>query len=128
MGRIRLAVVLSLMLALIAVSAQQPGKVYRVELLSPRPTPFFMNPLVVRMKERGWVEGHDFVLESRYTGGNPEQADEAARELLPRTPRLAVLWDYVPPLTETGEGEAPLNELKRGARQLGVTVVMGSSS
>ena len=53
---------------------------------------------------------------------------EILKQLLPSTPRLAVRWGYVPPVTEAGEGEAPLNELKRGARQLGVTVVMGSSS
>jgi putative tryptophan/tyrosine transport system substrate-binding protein len=47
---------------------------------------------------------------------------EILKELLPRTFRLAVLWGYVPPVTEAGEGEALLNELKRGARQLGVTV------
>jgi putative ABC transport system substrate-binding protein len=198
MRRIGLAVVLtlSLNLAPLAAQAQQPGKVYRVGLLAPLPAPFFTDPFVARMKELGWVEGHNFILEPRYTGGNPEQADVAARELvqlkvnvivtiitglaaaakratsdipivmaisgypveaglarsyarpggnltgnsayagaelfgkhieilkelLPRMSRLAVLWGYVPPVTEAGEAEAPLNELKRGARQLGVTV------
>jgi len=44
------------------------------------------------------------------------------KTLLPRLRRLAVLWGYVPPFVYVGEGELALDELKRAANALGVTV------
>jgi len=47
---------------------------------------------------------------------------EILKTLLPRMRRLAVLWGYVPPFVYVGEGDLALDELKRAANALGVTL------
>jgi putative ABC transport system substrate-binding protein len=68
-----------LLAAPLAAEAQQAGKVYRVGVLSIAPS---RNPIDVvfetSMKNLGWVEGRNLVLQYRYTGSRPEQFVSAA--------------------------------------------------
>jgi putative ABC transport system substrate-binding protein len=180
----------------LGANAQRGAKVYRIGVLSPVHVQAYMTPFVEGLRELGWVEGRDFMLEYRFSGDTPEGADTAARELaalkvdvivtlvtgnavaakrataetpivmmnsgypvevglaksygrpggnvtgntayagtevfgkhveilktlLPRMRRLAVLWGYVPPFVHPREGELALDELKRAANTLGVTM------
>jgi putative ABC transport system substrate-binding protein len=67
------ALIVSLFLATLAADAQQAGKVYRIGALSDVPNPASA-PLAAAMRELGWVEGQNFIIERR----NAE-----ARERLP---------------------------------------------
>jgi putative ABC transport system substrate-binding protein len=62
-------------------NAQRDGKVYRIGVLFPLPSPVYMTPFVEALRELGWAEGADFALESRFTGDALGGADTAAREL-----------------------------------------------
>jgi putative tryptophan/tyrosine transport system substrate-binding protein len=85
---IGLAVVLalSLILAPLAVEAQQPGKVYRVGVLTNKVT----DPAEARLwqafrsglRERGWIEGQNIVVEFRAAEGNTARLPELAADLV----------------------------------------------
>jgi putative ABC transport system substrate-binding protein len=84
MRLIGLAVVLtlSLILAPLAVEAQEAVKVRRIGVLSPADVPIYMAPFVEGLREHGWVEGRDFTLERRNVATYPGGADAAARDLV----------------------------------------------
>lgn len=77
----------SLLAAPLAAQAQQAGKVYRVGYLSPIPVaergsnPYF-NIFRREMRQRGYVEGQNFVLERRSVEGSPERDSEVVGELV----------------------------------------------
>ena len=67
--------------------AQQPGKIWRVGVLSPRALPAsleldFLGAFPLRMRELGYVEGRNLVIEWRFADGNLERLPELAAELL----------------------------------------------
>jgi ABC-type uncharacterized transport system substrate-binding protein len=70
----------------LAAEAQQPGKVYRVGILGEKAS----DPSEVRlwqvfrmaMRERGWVEGKNLLIESRWAEGNPARLSELAADLV----------------------------------------------
>ena len=73
-----------------AAEAQQPGKVYRIGILTPGPSPSPMqiaerrrnpSPFVSALKELGWLEGKNLVYELRY-GESGDQLNAAAAELV----------------------------------------------
>ena len=73
-----------------AAEAQQPGKVYRIGILTPGPSPSPMqiaerrrnpSPFVSALKQLGWLEGKNLVYEFRY-GESADQLNAAAAELL----------------------------------------------
>ena len=73
----------------LAVEAQQAGKVYKIGLLipAPSPAPGVMPPIILPsfltgMRERGWVEHQGFVLEPRYAEGRVERLPQLASELV----------------------------------------------
>jgi hypothetical protein len=76
MRLIGLAVVLtvSLTLAPLAGEAQQPGKVYRVGTLGIKASDpaegRYWKAFRLGLRERGWIEGENIVLEYRWTEGN----------------------------------------------------------
>ena len=78
-----------LLAAPLGAQAQKAGKVYRIGLLlpAPSPAPGVMPPIIVPsflagMQERGWREGQEFVLEPRYAEGRVERLPELAAELV----------------------------------------------
>jgi len=75
-------------LALLATppsEAQQAGKVYRIGMLWPR-APSQPDPLgdAFRqgMRDHGWVEGQNWVSETRWADGKPERLPALATELV----------------------------------------------
>jgi len=77
---------LGLVAAPLAVEAQQPGKVYRVGILTNQAS----DPAEVRLwqafrsglRERGWIEGQNILIEFRATEGNTARLPELAADLV----------------------------------------------
>jgi len=70
----------------LAVSAQQAGKVFRIGLLVPRTEPeraeqTDLESLRTGLRDLGWVEGKNLVIETRWAGVNPQRQRELATEL-----------------------------------------------
>src|SRR5262249_17279661 len=86
MRRIGLAVVLvSLVLAPLAAGAQQTAKVYRIGVLGTRSATLNTANLGAfrqGLRELGYVEGRDFVIEYRWADGRPERFSGLATELV----------------------------------------------
>jgi len=76
------AVTGGLLAAPLAAEAQQAVKTYRVGFLSPGPAPPITAGLMAALGERGWKAGHNLLVESRFTGGDPQRAETLARELV----------------------------------------------
>jgi len=62
----------------LVVRAQPAGKVFKIGLLLPNaePTPGFREAaevLLAGLRDLGWVEGKNFVMETRWAGLNPER-------------------------------------------------------
>ena len=69
-----------------AVRAQQSGKVFRIGLLVPRTEPeradqIDLEALRTGLRDLGWVEGKNLVIETRWAGVNPQRQRELAAEL-----------------------------------------------
>jgi ABC-type uncharacterized transport system substrate-binding protein len=70
----------------LALRAQQPGKVFRIGLLAPatEPTPggrIDLEALRAGLRDLGWVEGKNLLIEIRWAGVNPQRQRELAAEL-----------------------------------------------
>ena len=70
----------------LAVRAQQAGKVFRIGLLVPATEPapvgqFPIEDLRMGLRDLGWVEGKNFIIETRWAGVSPQRARELAAEL-----------------------------------------------
>ena len=86
MRLIGLALALCLALAPLAVEAQQPGKVYRIGVLTNKAS----DPAEARLwqafrsglQERGWIEGQNILIEFRAAEGNTARLPELAAELV----------------------------------------------
>ena len=70
----------------LAVSAQQAGKVFRIGLLLPVTEPtstvrIELEVLRTGLRDLGWVEGKDLLIETRWAGVNPQRQRELAAEL-----------------------------------------------
>jgi putative ABC transport system substrate-binding protein len=74
-----------LLAAPLAATAQQPGKVYRLGYLS-TPTRQSVQrgveAFVRKLRELGWIEGQNLVIEFRWAEGNVERLPELAAELV----------------------------------------------
>ena len=69
-----------------AVRAQQSGRVFRIGLLVPRTEPeradqIALESLRTGLRDLGWVEGKNLVIETRWPGVNPQRQREFAAEL-----------------------------------------------
>jgi putative ABC transport system substrate-binding protein len=75
----------SLVIAPLAATAQEPGKVYRLGYLS-TPTRQSVErgveAFVRKLREFGWVEGQNLVIEYRWAEGNVERLPELALQLV----------------------------------------------
>ena len=86
-----LAVALALLAAPLAAEAQQAGKVYRIGVLSSggaEQERFLQAALREHLRERGWVEGQNLIVEWRYAEGKYERAAELVNELVRLQPDL----------------------------------------
>src|SRR5712691_2922457 len=74
---------LSLLIAPLTATAQPPGKVYRIGLLSTEPLlASRWDALLDGLRERGYNEGQNLVFERRFSEGNAEQFPEFAAEMV----------------------------------------------
>jgi putative ABC transport system substrate-binding protein len=95
MKALRLFTVVSLSLTVLSSSppalAQPPAKVYRIGVLStagPEQEGFIWTDLRGLLRERGWVEGQNLVIEWRYAEAKYERLPDLASELVRLKPDL----------------------------------------
>ena len=78
---------LSVAVAPLAAEPQHPGKVYRIGYLS-TPTresvEYGLQAFLRKLRELGWVEGHNLIIEYRWAEGNVERLPDLAAELVRR--------------------------------------------
>ena len=88
-----------LLAAPLAAEAQQAGKVYRIGILSLNPidpaSPGILDGFFRGLRERGWMDGKNVILEYRDAGGRADRLRERARELVALNVDLIVA--YGPP-------------------------------
>ena len=85
------SVSLALLLAPPASLAQQPGKVYRIGVLSPsgpEQESTIWPALRGQLREHGWVEGKNLVIDWRYAESKYERLPDLAAELIGLKPDL----------------------------------------
>src|SRR5215471_4217215 len=82
-GRI-ITLALTLLWTLLAADGQPVGTVARVGLLRAGAPDLFIEAFRQGLRDLGWVEGHNVVLEYRFAGGQLEQLPNLAAELVRR--------------------------------------------
>ena len=87
-----------LLAAPLAVEAQQTAKVRTLGILSPysAPTPEQRSrgPIAVKLKELGWIEGHNLVVELAVADGREDRLPELAEKLTRQ--RVDIIWTLGP--------------------------------
>src|SRR4029453_6956235 len=82
-----------LLAAPLAAETQQAGKVRRIGYLSAGPSRLPFDLVFVRgLRERGWVEGQNFVIEARYLAGRQDLFPQAAAEIVGLGADVIVAW------------------------------------
>jgi putative ABC transport system substrate-binding protein len=74
----------------LAAEAQQAAKVYRIVGLWTNPSPQMEDVLWQGLRELGWIEGQNFILERRYAEGRNERHAAHAAELVRLQPDLII--------------------------------------
>ena len=88
---VRVVVVALVLIAPLTALAQQPVKVYRIGVLSstgPEQENFIWADLRGRLRERGYIEGQNLVVEWRYAEGKYDRLPDLAAELAGLKPDL----------------------------------------
>ena len=87
----------AILLAPLAAGAQQAGKVYRIGFLrAGRPPSTFVEGFQQGLRERGYVDGQNVVIEYRFTEGSLDQLPQLAEELVRRNVNV-ILASAAPP-------------------------------
>jgi putative tryptophan/tyrosine transport system substrate-binding protein len=93
----RLLLACAILLAPLAAGAQQAGRVYRIGFLRAGPPPAtFIEALQQGLRELGYIEGQNVVIEYRFTEGGVDQLPQLAEELV-RHPVDVILASAAPP-------------------------------
>lgn len=100
--RTLLAGAVGLLAAPLAVNAQPAAKTYRVGLLAGGSPPSHRAPLTEALRELGYVEGQNLLIESRYAEGRPESLPSLAAELLRL--KVDVIVTVTTPATAAAKG------------------------
>ena len=82
-----LVLLIGLLVAPLATEAQQSGRVYRVGYLSTPTRESVEHGLAAflrTLRELGWIEGQNLIIEYRWAEGNVEQLPDLAAELVHR--------------------------------------------
>jgi putative tryptophan/tyrosine transport system substrate-binding protein len=66
----------------LAARAQHPGKTWRIAFIAHVPTIIYEEPLFDDLRELGYVEGQNIIIERRYAEGRPERFQEFAAEMV----------------------------------------------
>ncbi len=83
--RLIIGLLLCVLATPLATEAQQASKVYRIGWLTPAPSSqrdAFVAVFVEGLRERGWIEGQHFVIESRGADRKPERFSDLAADLV----------------------------------------------
>ena len=72
----------------LGAEAQQAGKIYRIGRIWNTPNPSAEDTLRQALRERGWIEGQNFVFERRYSEGRNDRLPVLAAELVRLRPDL----------------------------------------
>ena len=83
---------LSVLAAPLVAEAQQAGRKYRVGYLSPTPPSQGLAVFVRRLKELGYEEGRNLLIETRSADGRTERYPELVVELITRGPDVIVAY------------------------------------
>jgi putative tryptophan/tyrosine transport system substrate-binding protein len=75
-----------------AAGAQQAGRIYRVGYLSPTPPSQGLAVFVRRLKELGYEEGRNLLIEARSADGRDERYPALAAEIIARGPDVIVAY------------------------------------
>jgi len=100
MRRIGLAVVLifSLTLVPLVANAEQTGRVPVLGVLSPYSAPpperLHQNPVATKLRELGWIEGRNLIVERAFAEGHEDRLPDLAAMLAGR--RVDVIWTLGP--------------------------------
>ena len=65
----------------LSAQAQQPGKVWRIGFIAHRDERFY-EPLFGRLRELGYEEGRNLIVERRYAQGHADRFQEFADEMV----------------------------------------------
>jgi ABC-type uncharacterized transport system substrate-binding protein len=79
----------------LAAQAQQIGKVHRIGLLGNSPEPA-ANVYDIGLRERGWLEGQNFVWERRFSEGRNERFPTLAADLVQAKPDVIITVGTAP--------------------------------
>jgi putative ABC transport system substrate-binding protein len=79
-----LIALLAILIVPVAAGAQQAGKVYRIGVLATVPTPTLQDAFLKGLRERGYVEGKNLLVEYRWSEGRSERFTDLATELVLR--------------------------------------------
>ena len=85
----------AILAAPLAADAQQAGKVHRIGFLrvtSPSDRPPLLDALKQGLRELGWVEGQNIVIDYRYAEGRVDRLPDLAAELVRLKVDLIVSW------------------------------------
>ena len=63
-------------------AAENPARIARLGWLLPDPKPFALDPFRLRLRELGWTEGGNLLIEQRYTHGRVERYGALAADLV----------------------------------------------
>ena len=66
----------------LAARAQHTGKTWRIAFIAHVPTIIYEEPLFDDLRELGYVEGQNIIIERRYAEGRPERFQEFAAEMV----------------------------------------------
>jgi putative ABC transport system substrate-binding protein len=80
-----------LLAAPLAAEAQQTGKIYRIGFLANTPNARLEDVMWQGLRERGWAEGQNFILERRYSEGRNDRHPALAAELVRLQPDLIII-------------------------------------
>ncbi|HEX5913779.1 MAG TPA: ABC transporter substrate-binding protein [Rubrobacter sp.] len=85
----------ALLAAPLAADAQQAGKVHRIGFLgvsSPSDRPLLLDAFRQRLRELGWVESQNIVIDYRYAEGRVDRLPDLAAELVRLKVDLIISW------------------------------------
>ncbi len=85
------AVAVLIVAAPLAVEAQQTGRVYRIGFLAAEERPLQeWQVFVGSLRDRGYIEGQNLIVERRFSGGVPSRVAPLATELVRLKPDLII--------------------------------------
>jgi hypothetical protein len=123
MRLIGFAVLLTVSLFAVPLASEaQQARMVKIGWLLPDPKPFAIDPFRPRLKELGWSEGGNLVIEQIQTGELTPKRVQLLKEAVTGMVRLAILEDFTNPTSDArlaGNWQA----IEAASRQLGIRLL-----